>query len=35
VLEGDGVKVILTGNTKITKGITSSTFASIPGRAGI
>ena len=30
VLEGDGVKVILTGNTKITKGITSSTFASIP-----
>ena len=30
VLEGDGVKVILTGNTKITKGITSSTFAAIP-----
>jgi hypothetical protein len=30
VLEGDGVTVILTGNTKITKGITSSTFASIP-----
>jgi hypothetical protein len=30
VLEGDGVKVILTGNTKITKGITSSTFATIP-----
>ncbi len=30
VLEGDGVKVILTGNTKITKGITSTAFASIP-----
>ncbi len=30
VLEGDGVKVILTGNTKITNGITSSTFAAIP-----
>ncbi len=30
VLEGDGVKVILTGNTKITKGITSSTFAAVP-----
>ena len=30
MLEGDGVKVILTGNTKITKGITSSTFAAIP-----
>jgi hypothetical protein len=30
VLEGDGVEVILTGNTKITKGITSSTFAAIP-----
>jgi hypothetical protein len=30
VLEGDGVRVILTGNTKITKGITSSTFAAIP-----
>jgi hypothetical protein len=30
VLEGDGVKVILVGNTKITKGITSSTFATIP-----
>jgi hypothetical protein len=30
VLEGDGVKVILTGNTRIAKGITSSTFATIP-----
>jgi hypothetical protein len=30
VLEGDGVTVILTGNTKITKGVTSSTFATIP-----
>jgi hypothetical protein len=30
VLEGDGVKVILVGNTKITKGITSSNFATIP-----
>jgi hypothetical protein len=30
VLEGDGVQVILTGNTNIKKGITSSTFAAIP-----
>jgi hypothetical protein len=30
VLEGDGVTVILTGNTKITNAITSSTFAAIP-----
>jgi hypothetical protein len=31
VLEGDnGIEVILVGNTKITKGITSSNFASIP-----
>jgi len=30
VLEGDGVRVILTGNTNIQKGITSSTFAAIP-----
>jgi hypothetical protein len=30
VLEGDGVKVILVGNTKITKGVTSSNFAAIP-----
>jgi hypothetical protein len=30
VLEGDGVKVILTGNTKIKNGITSSTFAAVP-----
>jgi hypothetical protein len=30
VLEGDGVRVILTGNTDIKKGITTSTFASIP-----
>lgn len=30
VLEGDGVQVILTGNTDIKKGITTSTFASIP-----
>jgi hypothetical protein len=30
VLEGDGITVILTGNTKIAKGITSSTFATIP-----
>jgi hypothetical protein len=30
VLEGDGVTVILMGNTKITKGVTSSTFATIP-----
>jgi hypothetical protein len=30
VLEGDGVKVILVGNTSIKKGITSSTFAAIP-----
>jgi hypothetical protein len=30
ILEGDGVQVILTGNTNIKKGVTSSTFASIP-----
>lgn len=30
ILEGDGVRVVLTGNTNIKKGVTSSTFASIP-----
>jgi hypothetical protein len=30
VLEGDGVRVVLTGDTSIKKGITRSTFASIP-----
>jgi hypothetical protein len=30
LLEGDGVRVILEGNTNIKKGITTSTFASIP-----
>ncbi|HEV3318845.1 MAG TPA: hypothetical protein VG053_03805 [Solirubrobacteraceae bacterium] len=30
ILEGDGVRVVLTGNTNIKKGITSSTFAAIP-----
>ena len=30
VLEGDGVTVVLTGNTKITGGITSTNFAAIP-----
>jgi hypothetical protein len=30
VLEGDGVRVILVGNTHIKNGITSSTFAAIP-----
>jgi hypothetical protein len=30
LLEGDGVRVILVGNTSIKKGITTSTFASIP-----
>ncbi len=30
ILEGDGVRVILVGNTNIKKGVTSSTFAAIP-----
>jgi len=30
VLEGDGVTVVLTGNTDIKAGITSTTFASVP-----
>jgi hypothetical protein len=30
VLQGNGVRVILVGNTDIKKGITSSTFAAIP-----
>ncbi len=30
VLEGDGVTVLLTGNTDIKAGITSTTFASVP-----
>jgi len=30
VLEGDGVLVILTGNTSIKRGITTSTFAAVP-----
>ena len=30
VLQGDGVTVILTGNTFISKGVTTSTFASVP-----
>jgi hypothetical protein len=30
ILEGDGVRVVLTGNTNIKKGVTSSTFAAIP-----
>jgi hypothetical protein len=30
VLQGDGVRVDLTGNINIAKGITSSTFASVP-----
>jgi hypothetical protein len=30
LLEGDGVRVILEGNTNIKRGITTSTFASIP-----
>jgi hypothetical protein len=30
LLEGDGVRVILVGNTQIKSGITTSTFASVP-----
>jgi hypothetical protein len=30
VLSGDGVTVILVGNTNISKGVTSSTYASVP-----
>jgi hypothetical protein len=30
ILEGDGVRVVLIGNTNIKKGITNSTFAAIP-----
>ena len=30
LLEGDGVRVILNGNTQIKNGITTSTFGSIP-----
>jgi len=30
LLEGDGVRVILTGNTQIKNGVTTSTFGSIP-----
>jgi hypothetical protein len=30
ILQGEGVRVDLTGNTLIRKGVTSSTFASIP-----
>jgi hypothetical protein len=30
ILQGDGVRVDLTGNVNIAKGITSSTFASVP-----
>ncbi|HEY7831803.1 MAG TPA: hypothetical protein VIC06_14670 [Solirubrobacteraceae bacterium] len=30
VLQGDGVRINLTGNINISKGITSSTFASVP-----
>jgi hypothetical protein len=30
VMEANGVKVILVGNTKISKGITTTTFASLP-----
>jgi hypothetical protein len=30
ILEGDGVQVILTGNTNIKRGVTTSTFAALP-----
>ena len=35
VLEANGVRVILVGNTKITKGITTTNFADHAGRAGL
>ena len=34
VLEGQGVRVILVGNTDIKNGITTTNFATTPGRAG-